>query len=79
MRKQEVKGALDLKVHPNSAQKLQAAQAKGKDGSDLFGVMTRKGVAGGWRDELAGDDLLFVQKRMADMLNKDLLKRYIDW
>lgn len=77
MRYLEKTGALSLKIHPNSAGILRAADESSIDPSKLFGVMTRKGVAGGWRDELGGGELSLVEKIMRNRLNRELLKRYI--
>ena len=48
MRAKEVSGDMHLKVHPDSAKKLQKAASRNTtDASKLFGVMTRKGKVGG--------------------------------
>lgn len=76
MREQEVEGEMKLKVHPNSAQALQIAKKKGKGADELFGVMTRKGEVGGYTDELDAALVVFVEAKMAQLLNHKLRKRY---
>jgi hypothetical protein len=73
MRDKEKKGEMDLKIHPGSAKKL----AKNNNPSDLFGVMTRKGVAGGWRDEIDAKTLVFVEDIMRKHLHSSLSSIYL--
>jgi hypothetical protein len=73
MRQAEEKGKLELKIHPNSAQKLK----KDRPPEQLFGVMTRKGEVGGYMDEIDKKTLLFVEFTMKKELDRMLLKRYI--
>ena len=76
MRKKETEGLLRLKVHPDSQKKLIEASKNGWNASKLFGVMTRKGEAEGWMDELDDKTYLYVVEQMRKDLVKALQKRF---
>jgi hypothetical protein len=75
MRTKEETGKLALKKHPESAQKLQKSSDKPPE--QLFGVMTRKGEAGGYVDELDRDTIKYIEKLMKSKLDGGLARRYL--
>mmetsp|Transcript_22035 Transcript_22035/g.49862 ORF Transcript_22035/g.49862 Transcript_22035/m.49862 type:complete len:232 (+) Transcript_22035:82-777(+) len=76
MRRKELAGRLHFKIHPKSKAKLSEASVKGLNTSNLFGVMTRKGVARGWVDELDDKTLDYVETQMRENLITALQQRF---
>lgn len=76
MRKHEEGGELNLKVHPLSASTLALAKNQGEKAEQLFGVMTRRGKVGGWRDEMDNETQAIVETEMHRSLNEYLLRRF---
>jgi len=77
MREKELRGEMNLRVHPDSSVKLKAAEKQGKGADELFGVMTRKGEVGGFKDELDAALVVFVETKMTQFLTPKLRKRYL--
>ncbi len=64
MRKREMNGELLTFGHKKGAQKLKSAAALGLNASQMFGIMTRRGEAGGWRSELDKPTKEYVNELM---------------
>jgi hypothetical protein len=78
MRAQEEQGKLRFIQHPHSAETLRkAALDENKDPNALFGVMTRRGVAGGWRDEMDSATQKWVEDDMSSNLDQRLRIKFL--
>lgn len=80
MRQKEASGDLRLRTHMQSAKTLRKAGAQSGtplNPNELFGVMTRKGIAGGWREEMDESAQAIVESAMRTHLDTRLLERYL--
>jgi hypothetical protein len=75
MREKEKKREMTLVMHPDSAKVLQKSSDKPPE--QLFGVMTRKGQAGGYADELDEETIKHIENMMKRELDDGLAFRYV--